>query len=124
MIACCFAGCGEGAICRVWTKTGWANVCKAHYPSIDRVPLLQSMSPRSVECREAYKRSFAYRQKHGGESPRSDIEERRRVEADLGVMRKRMAEAAGRQPGEDDDAMALGIPIDPLEQQFQSEATR
>ena len=37
-VPCCFVGCIEKAMCRVWTKTGWADVCVTHYQEIEIVP--------------------------------------------------------------------------------------
>ena len=46
-IDCCFVGCANSANVRLWTKTGWANVCARvnaleigpfHYEAIEQVP--------------------------------------------------------------------------------------
>ncbi len=38
VIPCCYVVCGVKAMCRVWTKTGWANVCVPHYSMIEIIP--------------------------------------------------------------------------------------
>lgn len=35
---CCYQNCTVGALCRVWTKTGWADVCLDHYKVIETAP--------------------------------------------------------------------------------------
>ena len=61
-ISCCYETCLEGAICRVPTKTGWANVCRTHYPDIEIVRK-RSNSAVVQEIRQAYEGSFAFRHK-------------------------------------------------------------
>ena len=52
-VACCFAGCGSSALARVWTSTGWANVCLDCYPRINTVNR-PSESPFVKERRDVY----------------------------------------------------------------------
>lgn len=33
IIDCAHEGCGQGAVCRIPTKTGWAKLCLEHYES-------------------------------------------------------------------------------------------
>ena len=57
-IACGYEVCQREAICRIWTSTGWLNVCLEHYktgPNVNRV----STSAHMVELREAYQRRLA-----------------------------------------------------------------
>ena len=60
---CCFAGCGVPALARVFTDTGWANVCVEHYPQIKTKPYIQR-SPVVEEVLAAYRKSKAYRDKN------------------------------------------------------------
>jgi len=99
VIACCFQGCADGAICRLWTKTGWANVCRTHYGKVETVPR-KVESVVTLEIREAYEKSAHFRRQHGGEA----------VPGTIGA-------ALPREPGSDDD-LPLGISRDPLEQEF------
>ena len=119
VIACCFDGCPEGAICRIFTKTGWANVCRTHYPALAREA--PGYAPRSLaaeETRKIYERSYHYRQKHGGR-PVEPLQDRSGLEAELAEIKRKME--AQRQPGSDDD-LPLGIERDPLEQDFLDKA--
>jgi len=113
LIACCFANCPEGAICRMYTKTGWANVCLTHYPKLETVPL-RSNAPHIAAARKAYEGSFHYQQRHDGEAPRQ--KDRTAIDAELAAMRTKMAEF--RQPGQDDEELPLGVARDPLEAEF------
>lgn len=122
IIACCFSNCSDNAICRIFTSTGWANVCLAHYPQVARNEKSYSYnSPACVDARKVYEGSFHYRQKHGGRPAAPEDTQRtaelKQVAAELEEVRRRMEAAAGRQPGEDDD-LALGIGRDQLEQEF------
>lgn len=119
MIACCYAECIAGALCRVWTKTGWANVCLTHYPKIDRADRPTGKSWFEIECRTAYEKSHDYRKRHGGQKVDSGAAEiRKQVEAEFAQRRKANFEADGRDPGADDDDLPLGIGRDPLEQEI------
>jgi hypothetical protein len=51
IIDCCIGLCSQRAVCRVWTKTGWANVCTAHYRVIETVPR-RSESPLLEQMRK------------------------------------------------------------------------
>ena len=54
-VDCCFVGCEIPALARVFTNTGWANVCTEHYPQLRNVPRVS----HSVQCeaiRKGYKR--------------------------------------------------------------------
>jgi len=53
-----YTTCRQCADCRVWTKTGWANVCLAHYPQIDIVQRVVT-NRQCEEVRAAYARSPA-----------------------------------------------------------------
>jgi len=57
-ISCCFAGCANSATIRVWTRTGWANVCEADYGRIETVPRV-SNNPTVQAIRDAYQRRRA-----------------------------------------------------------------
>jgi len=57
-ISCCFAGCANNATIRVWTRTGWANVCEADYGRVEIVPRV-STNPTVQAIREAYQRRKA-----------------------------------------------------------------
>jgi len=97
-IDCCYAGCTEGAICKVFTKTGWANVCNTHYPKLARENAklsYSSDSPACIEGRKAWENSPDYRAKHGLPAKKRDDA----LEAELAAMKDRMA--AFREPGED-----------------------
>ena len=124
VIACCFSNCAEGAICRVFTPTGWANVCKSHYPKIELSKKSYAPTNQAVlEGRRAYEGSFHYRQKYGGEAPKTNLEERRALESELAGVREKMAAFAGRQPGEDSEEdrpadLPLGIPLDDFEREL------
>lgn len=128
MISCCIDMCHEGAICRIFTDTGWANVCRSHYPSIARAA--KSYSYNSAACaagRKAYEGSYHYRQKHGGASKGSEDARRtaelKQIQTELEVMKRRMEESAPtRVPGQDDEELPLGIARDPLEQEFSNDA--
>lgn len=37
-VSCCYAGCPNNAALRVWTSSGWANVCEVDYGSIEIIP--------------------------------------------------------------------------------------
>ena len=104
-IQCCVEGCQNSANVKVWTKTGWANVCARvnagdlgtyHYEQIEQVPRVTS-NPYMDELRAA--------RRNGP---------------------KKIPEAIGniipRQPGEDREEPALGIPIDDLEREFADRA--
>lgn len=52
-VACCYAGCPNNATMRVWTRTGWANVCPVDYEHIEIVPRV-SESPIVKKIREAH----------------------------------------------------------------------
>lgn len=52
-IACSYMGCGTSAVCRVWTKTGWANVCLKHYEVIETVKR-PSINLTTQEIKERY----------------------------------------------------------------------
>lgn len=120
VIACCYEMCDQPAICSVSTKTGRANVCRTHYTTIERWSA-PTNTPFANECREAYKNSYAYRQKHGIAAP-DKSEQRKQIEAELEQVRQKMAESLARQPGQDDEELALGIARDPLETEFQNGA--
>lgn len=58
-IQCCFADCTNSANVRIWTKTGWANVCARvnagevgvfHYEQVERAPRV-SHTPHLEEIR-------------------------------------------------------------------------
>ena len=101
-IQCCFQGCAEASICRIFTKTGWANVCRTHYPQVKESPKGYGYdSPTVVEARKAYERSPLYRRLKGGEA----------VPGTIGAI-------VPRQPGEDAEEPALGIKVDDLEREF------
>jgi hypothetical protein len=66
-IQCCFQNCPNPANVRLWTATGWANVCAYvglgdratfHYTKVERVPRIVS-SPFVDECRAAFAKSRA-----------------------------------------------------------------
>lgn len=112
VIACCYSNCIEGAICRVWTKTGWANVCRTHYPRIEIEPR-RSGSWYEMDCREAYQKSYAYRRKNGtapaaGEPEAKRLAEMKQLAQELEARRVAMLGAQPeREPG-GDDADPLG----------------
>ena len=58
-IQCCFQNCTERATIRMHTKTGWANVCRTHYPHLERAPVI-ARNPTVDAIREKYRRSFAF----------------------------------------------------------------
>lgn len=68
-IQCCFEGCPNPANVRLFTKTGWVNVCARvdpndktsvyHYEKIERAAR-RSDNPRSEELREAWRKSPAF----------------------------------------------------------------
>ena len=89
----------EGAICRLWTATGWANVCRSHYSKVETVPR-RSESLTVREIREAYLKSAHARR--GGSIPPAQV----------------IGELLPREPGDDREDLALGIERDPLEQEF------
>lgn len=102
-IQCCVDGCQNSANVRVWTKTGWANVCARvnanqvgvfHYETIEIVPR-RTCTPFMEECREAYAKAMG-----------------RGV-----VIPGALKNILPREPGSDDD-LALGITRDALEQEF------
>ena len=84
-IDCAIEGCPLGARCRVFTKTGWANVCRQHYPTIERIPYIQR-SPVVDEIRKAFENS-RYMQ--------------RKLEAGVDAARAETGFAAIREPGQD-----------------------
>ena len=85
---CCIALCDAPALCRVWTTTGWANVCPGCYPKIERAPR-RSESLTVQESREAYTR-------------RRELLEQIRQPS--------------REPGSDDEANPVNsLPLDALE---------
>jgi hypothetical protein len=47
-VDCCFVGCSKSGIVRVFTATGWANVCTLHYPEVKQVPRVC----RNLHCEE------------------------------------------------------------------------
>ena len=97
-IDCCYSGCIDGAICSIFTDTGWANVCLTHYPKVK--PSKKSYAPNSlavIEARRAYENSPDYRRKHG--IARS-VEDRSALEAELATVREKMS--SFREPGSDD----------------------
>jgi len=99
VISCCFSSCLDGAICRIFTKTGWANVCRGHYRQVAREA--GGYMPRSetaAAIRKIYEGSYHYRRKHGQEKSPA---ERSQLDVELEAMRQRMQ--AGRQPGQDDE---------------------
>lgn len=105
-IQCCFAGCPEASICRIFTATGWANVCKTHYPQVKESQKSYAYnSPTAVEMREGYQRSFLRRRLDGGQA----------VPGTIGVI-------VPRQPGEDPVEPALGIKVDDLERELAERA--
>lgn len=96
-VQCCFSGCTNNANVRMFTKTGWANVCARvdrkdtttvyHYDKLER-ELNVTRNRLMDEFREAYRKSQHYRRANAGES--KPIEK----------------------------AMPLGIALDELEQEF------
>lgn len=110
VIACCVEMCPEGAICRIFTKTGWANVCRTHYPTIERASYSVN-SPVMKAARAAYEKSYDYRRRHGLEKVAPS--DRSALEAELAEVKRRMEAAAPqREPGQDDDD-PLAIAADP-----------
>jgi len=112
LIPCCFQNCLEGALVRVWTKTGWANVCVTHYPKIETV-LRKVDSWQTLEVRKAYEASADYRRRHGvtpAEVAEREAETRKRVDLELAALREKNRQQQERVPGEDDEA----IETDPL----------
>mgnify|MGYP001614208056 CR=1 FL=1 len=81
-VACCYLPCMENAIARVWTATGWANVCWPHYEKVKTAPR-RSESLTVRENREAYLKSR--HAKRGGSLPPE----------------KSIGEMLPREPGED-----------------------
>ena len=57
-VSCSYDGCFKGANVRVWTRTGWANVCPLHYETVERVPRV-SNNPTVQKIREAHQRRRA-----------------------------------------------------------------
>lgn len=53
VIDCSHEGCRFGSIARIWTATGWANVCKSHYETTEPA-FRRSDSPTVVAIRNAY----------------------------------------------------------------------
>ena len=101
VITCCFDGCPEGAICRILTKTGWANVCLGHYPKLAReAPGYAPKSMAAEETRKIYEQSYHYRQEHG---TRPAPEDRSDLEAELAEVKRKMEASTERQPGSDDE---------------------
>lgn len=72
-IDCSFSGCSANAICRVFTKTGWAKVCMNHYERIEKLSPPHD-SPLVPQIRAAYEKSVAYRQKQAGLDSAFDLE--------------------------------------------------
>ena len=57
-IGCGYETCQREAVCRVWTKTGWLNVCLSHYQTTP-VASRRSESDTVREIREAYQARLA-----------------------------------------------------------------
>jgi len=72
-IACAYLPCEKPALCRVFTKTGWANVCTDHYGTAQFTRPVAN-SPVVEEVLKAYHKSKAYAQKMGRD-PGEDDEE-------------------------------------------------
>jgi hypothetical protein len=87
-IDCCYVGCQTRATIRVWTATGWGNVCVGHYVDIKTVPRIDT-SPVAVATREIYAK------RKGGAS----YYEARKTKADPGPL-------------------PIGIPLDELEREL------
>lgn len=68
-IDCCMDGCQRGALVRVFTKTGWANVCETHYPEVDVEPRV-NRNPTCEAIREAYRKSAKFGQINNVPLPR------------------------------------------------------
>jgi len=118
VIACCWSSCLEGAICRVFTKTGWANVCRTHYPKIELSD--KSYAGDSLvmkEIREAYHESYTYKRFKAGDMPAGLI-------GNLipSATARKHGEDPTREPGQDEEELPLGIGRDPLEQEFMDKA--
>ena len=62
---CAHAECQSSALVRVYTPTGWANLCPEHYAKSEIYKRPPSMSPTCVEIREAYQKKIA----SGAEQP-------------------------------------------------------
>jgi hypothetical protein len=88
-IQCCFAGCATSALVRVWTKTGFANVCTGHYGSIE-IAYKRNDSPHLEALRKAYENSPHYARLHG-RKPLSAEELALRAAADAEMARVREA---------------------------------
>lgn len=58
---CCFGGCPNSARVRVFTGTGWADVCLDDYPRLERAPRV-SHSPSVTVIQEAYQRRITQRE--------------------------------------------------------------
>lgn len=122
VIACVHLNCIEPAICSIFTKTGWANVCRPHYPTIERAAY-SSNSLVMKELRKAYEGSYDYRRRHGLE--KGARPDRAAIDAELAEVKRRMEAARpAREPGQDDEGLALCIGRDPLEAEFQNEGAR
>ena len=138
-IQCCFAGCIEPALCSLQTPTGRANVCRTHYPKVERDYRPRVLSEQETACRRAYEKSPHFRRIRDGLTP---------LESDVAVLLREpgsdeeesAAQDGGSQPVDasiergsvsSQDAQArpipaapaaaglpLGIERDPLEQEF------
>ena len=68
-IQCCFHGCPNSANVRIWTKTGWVNVCARvdrsdtetiyHYEKVERAPRITHNLVMD-DLRAAYRKSAAF----------------------------------------------------------------
>ena len=58
-VSCCYSSCLNEALVRVWTKTGWANVCEPHFITTESLPR-RSESDAVREIREGYEKSQAF----------------------------------------------------------------
>ena len=58
-VPCAHEGCNVPALCRVWTPTGWANLCVPHYAEepVHKRPM--KSNPVCNEIREAYQRKVS-----------------------------------------------------------------
>ena len=61
-IPCCIARCVDGAQVKLWTPTGWVQVCFNHYPDIPWTPRPQT-NKLIEDIRAAYLKSHAYAHK-------------------------------------------------------------
>jgi len=61
-IQCCIALCSEPALSRLQTAIGRVNVCRTHYPQIERTYEICS-NPAMQEIRKAYRESSAFKNK-------------------------------------------------------------